>query len=54
MKLFLSILLLACGMAITVPAVSQVKTTKEQIVFYTSEWKGERFPDGRPKFQTVC
>ena len=32
-----------------VPAFSQVKTTKEQIMFYTSEWKGERFPDGRPK-----
>jgi regulator of RNase E activity RraA len=26
-----------------------VKTTKEQIMFYTSEWKGERFSDGRPK-----
>ena len=36
-------------MAAAVPAVSQVKTTKEQIMFYTSEWKGERFPDGRPK-----
>lgn len=22
---------------------------KEQLVFYTSEWKGERFDDGRPK-----
>ncbi len=27
----------------------QIKQTKEQILFYTSEWKGERFPDGRPK-----
>ncbi|WP_255460806.1 RraA family protein [Edaphobacter albus] len=26
-----------------------MKTTKEQILFYTSGWKGERFPDGRPK-----
>jgi 4-hydroxy-4-methyl-2-oxoglutarate aldolase len=26
-----------------------VKTTKEQTLFYTSDWKGERFPDGRPK-----
>jgi regulator of RNase E activity RraA len=32
-----------------VPVFSQVKTTKEQILFYTAEWKGERFPDGRPK-----
>jgi len=23
--------------------------TKDQMIFYTSEWKGERFPDGRPK-----
>jgi regulator of RNase E activity RraA len=32
-----------------VPVFSQVKTTKEQILFYTAEWKGERFSDGRPK-----
>jgi regulator of RNase E activity RraA len=32
-----------------VPAFAQVKTTKEQILFYTSDWKGERFADGRPK-----
>ena len=49
MKAVLSIVLFACSIAATVPAVSQVKTTKEQIMFYTSEWKGERFPDGRPK-----
>ncbi|MDN5204364.1 RraA family protein [Fulvivirgaceae bacterium BMA10] len=23
--------------------------TKEQMIFFTSDWKGERFPDGRPK-----
>ncbi len=23
--------------------------SKEQLIFYTSEWKGERFDDGRPK-----
>ena len=23
--------------------------SKDELVFYTSEWKGERFPDGRPK-----
>jgi hypothetical protein len=33
----------------TPAALSQVATAKEQIIFYTSEWKGERFPDGRPK-----
>jgi regulator of RNase E activity RraA len=31
------------------PAVAQVKQTREQILFYTSDWKGDRFPDGRPK-----
>jgi regulator of RNase E activity RraA len=30
-------------------ALSQIKTTREQMMFYTSAWKGERFPDGRPK-----
>jgi regulator of RNase E activity RraA len=49
MKRVLPIILLACGVAVAVPAFSQVKTTKEQIMFYTSEWKGERFADGRPE-----
>lgn len=31
------------------PCFAQIKQTREQIQFYTSEWKGERFPDGRPK-----
>jgi 4-hydroxy-4-methyl-2-oxoglutarate aldolase len=30
-------------------AFTQVKQTKEQIMFYTADWKGERFADGRPK-----
>ena len=49
MKRLLPIILLACGMAVTVSAFSQVTTTKEQIMFYTLQWKGERFADGRPK-----
>ena len=24
--------------------------TKEEMLFLTQEWKGERFEDGRPKF----
>ncbi len=36
-------------LAIAAPAVAQVKQTREQMLFYTSQWKGERFPDGRPK-----
>lgn len=30
-------------------AFAQVKQTREQILFYTSDWHGARFPDGRPK-----
>ena len=32
-----------------IPVLAQVRTTREQILFYTADWKGERFPDGRPK-----
>jgi regulator of RNase E activity RraA len=40
-----------CTLAIisTIQVPAQVKTTRQQILFYTSDWKGERFPDGRPK-----
>src|ERR1700761_340260 len=31
------------------PAFGQVKMTHDQLTFYTSDWKGDRFPDGRPK-----
>ena len=41
--------LLACVLVGTSPAVSQVKMTRDQVLFYTSDWKGDRFPDGRPK-----
>jgi 4-hydroxy-4-methyl-2-oxoglutarate aldolase len=46
--------LLGCiALAIATPAVApasaQVKQSREQMTFYTSQWKGERFPDGRPK-----
>jgi regulator of RNase E activity RraA len=42
---------LAAGLmlALVTPAVAQVKQTREQMMFYTGEWKGERFPDGRPR-----
>ena len=48
MKRVLSTLLLVCVIT-ALSAFSQVKMTKEQMLFYTSDWKGERFPDGRPK-----
>src|SRR5271168_4607827 len=41
--------LVCCALLCAVPAFSQVKMTRDHILFYTSEWKGERFPDGRPK-----
>ncbi|HEX3683283.1 MAG TPA: RraA family protein [Bryobacteraceae bacterium] len=41
--------LVACILSAGLPARAQVKMTKDQMLFYTSEWKGERFPDGRPK-----
>lgn len=43
-KLFITILTLA----LILPAYSQT-ISREQMVFYTSQWEGERFPDGRPK-----
>ena len=39
----------ACLLLAAMPAFTQVKMTKEQMMFYTSDWKGDRFPDGRPK-----
>src|ERR1700722_17835085 len=40
--------LMGC-MAAAVPVMAQVQVSHGQMMFYTSEWKGERFPDGRPK-----
>ena len=42
-------ILIACSVLGSPALIAQVRQTKEQILFYTSEWKGERFPDGRPK-----
>jgi 4-hydroxy-4-methyl-2-oxoglutarate aldolase len=39
----------ACFLLGVLPAFAQVKMTKEQMMFYTSDWKGDRFADGRPK-----
>ncbi len=36
--------LLLCAVSVRAQTIS-----KEQLIFYTSEWKGERFDDGRPK-----
>jgi regulator of RNase E activity RraA len=41
--------MVTCAVLAAVPATAQVKQTREQIMFYTSDWKGDRFADGRPK-----
>src|SRR5215475_2206168 len=42
--------LLGClALAVATPALAQVKQSRDQILFYTSQFKGDRFPDGRPK-----
>lgn len=41
--------MVSCLIFAALPASSQVKMTREQILFYTADWKGGRFPDGRPK-----
>ena len=38
-----------CLLSAAVPTYAQVKQTRDQMMFYTADWKGERFPDGRPK-----
>jgi 4-hydroxy-4-methyl-2-oxoglutarate aldolase len=49
MKRMIWTALLACTVVSATSAFGQVKMTKEQMMFYTSDWKGDRFPDGRPK-----
>jgi len=46
-KLVILTLVLLCS----IPAVPMQAQTisRDQLIFYTSEWQGERFPDGRPK-----
>jgi 4-hydroxy-4-methyl-2-oxoglutarate aldolase len=45
-----TVLVLGAGLLLAaLPAFSQVKMTREQMVFYSSDWKGDRFLDGRPK-----
>jgi 4-hydroxy-4-methyl-2-oxoglutarate aldolase len=49
MKKLVLTALAACTLFQASTAFGQVKQTKEQLMFYTSDWKGDRFPDGRPK-----
>lgn len=45
-KLLLVALILNIGSQLTVKAQT---ISRDELIFYTSEWKGERFADGRPK-----
>ncbi|HTX34005.1 MAG TPA: hypothetical protein VME43_03255 [Bryobacteraceae bacterium] len=49
MKRPASTVAIACMLLAAYPAFAQIKPNKEQIMFYTQDWKGDRFPDGRPK-----
>jgi len=47
-KLWIAALVTGVALA-AIPGSAQVKMTRQQVLFYTSDWQGERFPDGRPK-----
>jgi 4-hydroxy-4-methyl-2-oxoglutarate aldolase len=49
MKKMILCALAICFVLSASPTIAQVKTTRDQILFYTSGWTGERFADGRPK-----
>ncbi|NIJ53080.1 RraA family protein [Dyadobacter arcticus] len=50
MKLkFLNTLVAAISMLGILHSANAQTIPKEELIFLTSEWKGERFPDGRPK-----
>src|ERR1700756_5500727 len=49
MKTLLASAVIVSTMVGASAAFAQVKMTKDQMMFYTSDWKGDRFPDGRPK-----
>jgi regulator of RNase E activity RraA len=48
MQTMLKLVFTLC-MAVSFAAASSQTISKEELIFLTSEWKGERFPDGRPK-----
>ncbi len=49
MKSAIAFTLFTCALFTVLPARAQVKMTRDQMLFYTSDWKGDRFPDGRPR-----
>lgn len=49
MKRALIATLVACAIVPAPRLLAQVRMSRQQVLFYTSEWKGARFPDGRPR-----
>src|SRR3954465_8641104 len=49
MKRIILAIILAATVFTSSTVFAQVKMTRDQILFYTSDWKGDRYPDGRPK-----
>ena len=41
--------LLITSILLLTGALNAQQISKEELIFLTPEWKGERFPDGRPK-----
>ena len=42
-------LIFVCALILAIPSYSQFFNSSEELTYYTSEWDGERFEDGRPK-----
>lgn len=54
MRKIVSAVIAVVAMASIVPVRAQVKMTREQIQFYTSDWKGNALPMGVPRFRMTC
>jgi regulator of RNase E activity RraA len=44
-----ALLLTACASLLHAPSLAAQQISKDELIFLTPEWKGERFPDGRPR-----
>src|SRR5512145_468946 len=48
-SLLLCLALMALMISCTIVSAQPTSLTKDEMLYYTSVWKGDRFPDGRPK-----
>jgi len=49
MKFNLRVMLLLTAVILSAGQLSAQTISKEELIYLTSDWKGERFPDGRPR-----